>query len=122
MLFSRAVAVIFLLTSVIIVITLAHFLVGLVVRRAVCDPLKNPGDDQLFGYVDKFINLNEYLNPTNFNRNSRIGRNRELVNADNTPLTISQVIESCHANETIYKVSWKMQLFFRKSSNVMLFT
>jgi prominin 1 len=95
----------FLLTSVIIIITLAHFLVGLVFRRAVCDPLKNPGDDQLFNYVDKFINLNEYLNPTNFNRNSRIGRNRDLVNRDNSPLTISQVIESCHANDTIYNVS-----------------
>jgi prominin 1 len=97
--------VIFLLTSVIIIVTLAHFLVGLVVRRGVCDPLKNPGDDQFFGYIDKFINLNEYLNPTNFNRNSRISRNRQLVNTDNTPLTISQVIEACHANETIYNVS-----------------
>jgi hypothetical protein len=46
------------------------------------------------------------MNPSNFNRNSRIGKNRQLVGNNKTPLTISEVIESCHANQTIYNVSY----------------
>ena len=43
------------------VITLAHFLLGMATEIAVCQPLKSPTDNKVFGLVDEFVNL-ESLN------------------------------------------------------------
>ncbi|EEB12500.1 prominin, putative [Pediculus humanus corporis] len=56
-----AVWLIFLFSSVLMVITLAHFLLGMATEIAVCQPLKSPTDNKVFGLVDEFVNL-ESLN------------------------------------------------------------
>lgn len=68
-------------------------------RRGVCDPLKNPETDQVFSYLDKFIDLNNFILSEGQRNALRQSPNEELA-----PLTISQVISACHRNETIFEV------------------
>lgn len=96
------VAVIFLTVSVLLIIALALFLIGIVVRRGVCDPLRDPARDQIFmEYIDPVIDLYDL-----FPEQQRNSRNAHLkTNPQNLePLRISQVISACHENKTIYDV------------------
>lgn len=96
------VAVIFLTVSVLLIIALALFLIGIVVRRGVCDPLRDPARDQIFmEYIDPVIDLYDL-----FPEQQRNSRNAHLkTNPQNLePLRISQVIIACHENKTIYDV------------------
>lgn len=66
-------------------------------RRGACDPLKNPEHDQVFSYLDSFIDLNKHIH----------GRHRKNGHGDKhqlEPLRISQVISSCHRNESVFDV------------------
>ena len=92
------VAIIFLTISVLLIICLAFFLAGLVLRRGVCDPIKNPEHDQVFSYLDKFIDLNKFIFPEG-QRNALLQDGQEME-----PLRISQVIASCHNNESVFEV------------------
>lgn len=85
--------------SVLLIICLAFFLSGITLRRGVCDPLKNPENDQVFSYLDKFIDLNKFIFPEN-QRNTI----REVSGDEMEPLRISQVISSCHRNESVFEV------------------
>ncbi|XP_052873725.1 prominin-like protein [Anopheles cruzii] len=97
-----AVALIFLTFSVILAVSLASFLVGTVARRAACDSLRNPGDDQLINYVDQFVNLNRLYTELR----SQTERSKAKLRASETiePIHIGEVIVSCERNESIYKV------------------
>lgn len=57
----------------------------------------NPSEDQVFHYVDQAIDLNTVL----YANGQRLKLRRENVE----PLRISQVIDSCHRNQSIYRVS-----------------
>ncbi|XP_063700533.1 prominin-like protein isoform X2 [Culicoides brevitarsis] len=93
-----AVAVIFLTVSALLIIALALFLVGIFVRRGVCDPLSDPSRDQIFKeYIDPLIDLYE-LFPTKLKKSSH------LKNSIVKPIRISEVISACHENKTIYSV------------------
>lgn len=92
------VAIIFLTISALLIICLAFFLSGLLLRRGVCDPLKNPETDQVFSYLDNFIDLNKYIFPEN-QRNALRPETAEME-----PLRISQVISACHRNESVFEV------------------
>lgn len=96
---SSGVAIIFLTISVLLIICLVFFLAGLVLRRGVCDPLKNPEQDQVFSYLDNFIDLNKIIFPEK-------ARNAMRTEEDDPmePLRISQVIASCHRNESVFEV------------------
>jgi prominin 1 len=84
---------------VLLIICLAFFLAGIVLRRAGCDPLKDPDNDQVFSYLDKYIDLNKFLFPENQRLALRPDSQKEME-----PLKISQVIDSCHKNGSVFEV------------------
>ncbi|XP_076234166.1 prominin-like protein isoform X2 [Calliopsis andreniformis] len=83
-----AVWIIFLLTSVLMVITVAHMVTGVLVQRAVCEPLKKPQDNRMFALVDEIVQIKRILYPDN-------------PNAD---VNMSYILSHCHLNESLYKV------------------
>lgn len=61
----RAVWIIFLLTSILMIITVAHMITGVLAERAICEPLKNPNDNRMFELVDEFLQIKKILYPKN---------------------------------------------------------
>jgi hypothetical protein len=53
--------VIFLFSAVLMLITLVHFLLGVVAERAVCEPLQSPNNNQLLTLVDKMVRLDKFF-------------------------------------------------------------
>lgn len=84
---------IFLTASILLAVGLVLFLSGLVLHRGVCVPLQSTNDSIFQNYIDKAIDLNRFINVR------KDGRPRPTE-----PFRISHVIESCHRNESIYKV------------------
>lgn len=83
-----AVWVIFLLMSVLMVITSAHMIIGVVAQRGVCEPLKNPEGNRMFELADNMQHVNRLLYP-------------KRLDAD---INLTWILTQCHANETLYKV------------------
>ncbi|CAL7934952.1 unnamed protein product [Xylocopa violacea] len=83
-----AVWIIFLLTSVLMVIIVAHMVIGVLVQRAICEPLKNPDDNRMFALVDEIVQVKKMLYPKN----------------PNVDLNMSYIVTHCHRNESLYKV------------------
>ncbi|XP_021919956.1 prominin-like protein isoform X4 [Zootermopsis nevadensis] len=77
--------VIFLFSAVLMVVTLAHFLLGIIVERAMCEPLQNPSNNQLLTLIDKIVRLDKFF-----------GYEAEI--------NVSSIIRSCHANGSMYEV------------------
>ena len=75
------------------------FLAGLVLRRGACDPLKNPEHDQVFSYLDSFIDLNKVIFPEK-TRNALQPEDADPLE----PLRVSQVIAACHRNQSVFEV------------------
>ena len=67
--FFRAVWLIFLLTSVMLVLVVGHMLIGLAADRGVCQPLKNPVNNNAFDLVDEYINIKQKIYPRSPNAN-----------------------------------------------------
>jgi len=57
----RGVWVIFLFSAALMVITLVHFLLGVVTERAICEPLQYPENSRLLTLVDKVIRLDKFF-------------------------------------------------------------
>lgn len=76
-----SVAIMFLFSFFLMLITLVYFLTGSVSQRLVCDTLRNPYDNRLFSMVDKFVHIDTIVNSN-----------------------ISTIIETCHKNESAYNV------------------
>ena len=57
----RGVWVIFLFSAALMLITLVHFLLGIITERAVCEPLQSPENNQLLMLVDKVIRLDKFF-------------------------------------------------------------
>ncbi|XP_011499437.1 PREDICTED: prominin-like protein isoform X1 [Ceratosolen solmsi marchali] len=83
-----AVWIIFLLTSILMIITVVHMITGVLVERAICEPLKNPSDNRMFELVDEYLQIKRVLYPKN-------------PHAD---INMSYILNTCHKNETIYRV------------------
>ncbi|XP_076182936.1 prominin-1-A isoform X1 [Ptiloglossa arizonensis] len=94
-----AVWIIFLLTSVLMVITVAHMVTGVMVQRAVCEPLMNPKDNRMFSMIDDVVQIKKLLYPQN-------------PNAD---VNMSYIITSCHQNKSLYEVLRLEYLFNLKT-------
>ncbi|XP_023723915.1 prominin-like protein isoform X3 [Cryptotermes secundus] len=77
--------VIFLFSAVLMVVTLVHFLLGVIAERAVCEPLQSPNNNQLLALVDKMVRLDKFFN-------------------SEVEINVSSIIRSCHANGSIYEV------------------
>ncbi|XP_025161789.1 prominin-like protein isoform X9 [Harpegnathos saltator] len=83
-----AVWIIFLLTSVLMVITVAHMVTGVMAQRGICEPLKNPKDNRMFELVDELVQIKRILYPKNPKAN----------------INMSYIVTKCHENETLYDV------------------
>ncbi|XP_032665091.1 prominin-like protein isoform X3 [Odontomachus brunneus] len=83
-----AVWIIFLLTSVLMIVTVAHMVTGVMVQRGICEPLKNPKDNRMFELVDELVQIKRILYPKN-------------PKAD---INMSYIVTKCHENETLYNV------------------
>ncbi|KAL0130182.1 hypothetical protein PUN28_002047 [Cardiocondyla obscurior] len=83
-----AVWIIFLLTSVLMVITVVHMVTGVMAQRGICEPLKNPKDNRMFELVDELVQIKRILYPKNPNAN----------------INMSYIVTKCHQNETLYNV------------------
>ncbi|EGI67678.1 Prominin-like protein, partial [Acromyrmex echinatior] len=83
-----AVWIIFLLTSILMVITVVHMITGVIAQRGICEPLKNPKDNRMFELVDEFVQIKRILYPKNPNAN----------------INMSYIVTKCHENETLYNV------------------
>ncbi|XP_043503328.1 prominin-like protein isoform X2 [Polistes fuscatus] len=90
-----AVWIIFLLTSVLMVITVVHMITGVLAQRGICEPLKNPKDNRMFKLVDEIVQIRRILDPKN----------------PNFDINMSYIITKCHANETLYNVLKLNNLF-----------
>lgn len=88
------VAVIFLTISILAATSLVIYLAGLVLHRGLCMPMADPANDQIFGYLDKMIDLNEVMYPDKVRATKN---NME-------PFRISDVIVDCHKDKTVYEV------------------
>ncbi|XP_054007718.1 prominin-like protein isoform X2 [Hylaeus anthracinus] len=80
-----AVWIIFLLTSVLMVITVVHMVTGVLMQRAVCEPLKNPNDNRMFALVDEIVQVKKVLYPI-------------------SDVNMSYIVTQCHLNESLYTV------------------
>ncbi|XP_070163104.1 prominin-like protein isoform X2 [Polyergus mexicanus] len=83
-----AVWIIFLLTSVLMVITVVHMITGVMAQRGICEPLKNPRDNRMFELVDDLVQIKRILYPKYPNAN----------------INMSYIVTKCHENETLYNV------------------
>ncbi|XP_012230183.2 prominin-like protein isoform X3 [Linepithema humile] len=83
-----AVWIIFLLTSVLMVVTVVHMITGVMAQRGICEPLKNPKDNRMFELVDELVQIKRILYPKNSNAN----------------INMSYIVTKCHHNETLYNV------------------
>ncbi|XP_050447197.1 prominin-like protein isoform X3 [Cataglyphis hispanica] len=83
-----AVWIIFLLTSVLMVITVVHMVTGVMAQRGICEPLKNPKDNRMFKLVDDLVQIKRILYPKYPNAN----------------INMSYIVTKCHENETLYNV------------------
>lgn len=78
----------------------------------------DPSHDQIFGYVDQFINLNDILYPKDLSKRAN-GKARVLP--ENTaPFRPSDLISSCHKNESIYSVSM-LHIYSRTFCDIIFF-
>lgn len=75
------VAVMFLFSIILMLLTLVYFLSGVIVQRLACDTLRNPNDSRVFMLIDQSLNLTSMLN-------AKLG----------------SVIQSCHGNQSAYTV------------------
>ncbi|GAB1869021.1 Prominin-like protein isoform X2 [Camponotus japonicus] len=83
-----AVWIIFLLTSVLMVVTVVHMITGVMAQRGICEPLKNPKDNRMFELVDDLVQIKKILYPKYPNAN----------------INMSYIVTKCHENETLYNV------------------
>ncbi|XP_072760846.1 prominin-like protein isoform X2 [Anoplolepis gracilipes] len=83
-----AVWIIFLLTSILMVITVVHMITGVMAQRGICEPLKNPKDNRMFELVDDLVQIKRILYPKYPNAN----------------INMSYIVTKCHENETLYNV------------------
>ncbi|XP_017888116.1 prominin-like protein isoform X3 [Ceratina calcarata] len=90
-----AVWIIFLLTSVLMVITVVHMVTGVLVQRAICEPLKNPQDNRMFALVDEVVQVKQLLYPNN----------------SKADINMSYIVTECHWNRTLYEVLKLKYLF-----------
>jgi prominin 1 len=86
-----------------LIISLGLFLGGLVMRRGVCDPLKNPEHDQIFAYIDKFIDLNKFIFPKG-QKNPLNAAESDDTEKSLDPLRISHIISECHRNKSVFRI------------------
>ena len=72
-----------------ILVVLAHFAVGVIAERTICEPLHDPEDNKIFSLIDQVIPLEKILQVQVLDANHRRGRHRRMQPAHTS---ISSVI------------------------------
>lgn len=78
-----AVGIMFMFAIVFVIVTVAHFFLGILSQRLVCDTLRDPDDNQVVKLVDDVLNL------------------KQTIGLD---VNISWVLNSCNQNYSAYNV------------------
>lgn len=82
MYFFSAVYIIFLFAAIFAVIAIVYFAIGTLSQRAVCDTLRNPDESNIIDTVEKLFDMKQF----------------------NITANITSILDTCHKNESIYKV------------------
>ncbi|XP_060802804.1 prominin-like protein isoform X2 [Amyelois transitella] len=93
---------IFLVGGIFCLFTVVYFVVGVLLQRAICDPVHNPQGNSLFTLVDKFANIEE-----------AIFQNKANSSSD---FNVSTLIVRCHRNETLYEMFHVTRLIQAKAT------
>ncbi|XP_071444915.1 prominin-like protein isoform X2 [Hetaerina americana] len=80
--------VIFIFSTILTVVMVAHFLIGVVLEKAVCEPLHQPSKSRIMALVDEAVPLGQIYPPPH----------------TNVDVNVSTVIRACHQNQSIYSV------------------
>lgn len=63
---------------------------------------RNPSNDQIFGYIDQLVDLNQIIYPNDLR--TKYKRVLKATGKDIKPFPLSDAILSCHRNESAYQV------------------
>ncbi|KAG8224847.1 hypothetical protein J437_LFUL005450 [Ladona fulva] len=85
---KAGVYIIFIFSTILTIVMVVHFLIGVVLEKAVCEPLHQPTKSRIMSLVDQAVPLGQiYPSPR-----------------ANVEVNVSNVIRACHRNESIYSV------------------
>ena len=100
-----AVYLTFLFSLVLLSVTTIQFLLGSTVDKIACNALKNPDDSEIFQLVDNKViqplMRHQFEHQSNGERGGKIAS--PILHALKD-MSLSNVISSCHLNETMYKI------------------
>lgn len=106
------VAVMFLSSCAIALVTLIYFLSGVTMDRVVCEPLKHPDNSRIFDVLDQLVDVDQIYELQNFNYklmpDGRLSTERnEEASKDKHPVKLwklSDIVKSCHRNNSLFNV------------------
>ena len=100
-----AVYLTFLFSIVLLSVTTIQFLIGSTADKVACNSLMNPNDSEIFQLLDKKViqplMQNQFEHQSSEKRRDRVSSPIETALKD---MSLTEVINSCHRNETMYKI------------------
>ena len=100
-----AVYLTFLFSIVLLSVTTIQFLIGSTADKVACNSLMNPNDSEIFQLLDKKViqplMQNQFEHQSSEKRRDRVSSPIETALKD---MSLTEVINSCHQNETMYKI------------------
>ncbi|XP_034102648.1 prominin-like protein isoform X1 [Drosophila albomicans] len=95
-----AILLIFCVFSVTVLVGLFYFILGMTTYTGACAPLRDQEKNDLFRQIDSVIDLNRYL-----------PHSERVTETPLPPLRISNAIKACHADESIFELMQKNNLY-----------
>ena len=100
-----AVYLTFLFSIVLLSVTTIQFLIGSTADKVACNSLMNPNDSEIFQLLDKKViqplMQNQFQHQASEKTRDRVSSPIETALKD---MSLTEVINSCHQNETMYKI------------------
>ena len=100
-----AVYLTFLFSIVLLSVTTIQFLIGSTADKVACNSLMNPNDSEIFQLLDKKViqplMQNQFEHQSSEKSRDRVSSPIETALKD---MSLTEVINSCHQNETMYKI------------------
>ena len=100
-----AVYLTFLFSIVLLSVTTIQFLIGSTADKVACNSLMNPNDSEIFQLLDKKViqplMQNQFEHQASEKTRDRVSSPIETALKD---MSLTEVINSCHQNETMYKI------------------
>lgn len=85
---------------------LVHFLVGLIGHRVTCVAAKDPTNDSVFQYIDKFFDPYSVESVRKLQTRRKVTKKQSSIS-----VKLSEIIAECHLNHSSYKVFHLEKLF-----------